>query len=81
VGIEAMNVISLIGLGIAVVGALVAVLNVLPSIRRDDDVPADPWAGQTLEWATSSPPAPGNFDEQPVVTSAEPLLDQREESA
>jgi len=81
VGIEAMNLISLIGLAVAVIGALVAVLNVLPSIRKDDDVPADPWGGQTLEWATTSPPPPGNFDEQPVVTSAEPLLDQREESA
>ena len=47
----------------------------LPAIRKADDVPADPWGGQTLEWATTSPPPLGNFDELPVVTSAEPLLD------
>lgn len=80
-GIEAWNTVSLIGLAVAIIGVIVAVLNVLPSIRKADDVPDDPWGGQTLEWATSSPPARGNFDEQPVVTSAEPLLDQREESA
>jgi heme/copper-type cytochrome/quinol oxidase subunit 1 len=35
----------------------------------------DPWDGQTLEWATSSPPPDGNFTELPVVASAEPLVD------
>ncbi|MBU1864983.1 MAG: cytochrome ubiquinol oxidase subunit I, partial [Actinobacteria bacterium] len=27
----------------------------------------DPWDGRTLEWTTSSPPPPHNFDEIPVV--------------
>ena len=43
--------------------------------------PADPWEGQTLEWATASPPPLDNFAELPVVESAEPLLDQREEAS
>jgi cytochrome c oxidase subunit I+III len=38
----------------------------------------DPWQGQTLEWATTSPPPDGNFAEPPVVSSAYPVLDQRE---
>ncbi len=38
----------------------------------------DPWQGQTLEWATTSPPPDGNFAEPPVVSSASPLLDRRE---
>ena len=29
--------------------------------------PADPWDGRTLEWATSSPPPPHDFDEIPQV--------------
>lgn len=39
--------------------------------------PADPYEGLTLEWATASPPAPGNFDAVPEVRSAHPLLDLR----
>jgi heme/copper-type cytochrome/quinol oxidase subunit 1 len=35
----------------------------------------DPWDGQTLEWATTSPPPPGNFVEPPVVRSGAPLFD------
>ena len=50
--------------------------------QGDDDVPADPWGGQTLEWATSSPPPLGQLRRAcPVVTSAAPLLDQREEAS
>jgi heme/copper-type cytochrome/quinol oxidase subunit 1 len=35
----------------------------------------DPWDGQTLEWATSSPPPNGNFIDLHTVGSASPLLD------
>jgi cytochrome c oxidase subunit 1 len=35
----------------------------------------DPWHGQTLEWATTSPPPADNFATTPTVMSAEPLLD------
>jgi heme/copper-type cytochrome/quinol oxidase subunit 1 len=35
----------------------------------------DPWDGQTLEWATSSPAPLANFADVHVVASAEPLLD------
>lgn len=47
----------------------------------------DPWDGQTLEWATTSPAPGNNYPDVPVVRSAEPLLDlksarsTREESA
>jgi heme/copper-type cytochrome/quinol oxidase subunit 1 len=41
----------------------------------------DPWEGQTLEWATSSPPPHGNFaGPLPLISSAAPLLDAREAS-
>ena len=44
----------------------------------DDETPYDPWGGHTLEWATTSPPPPGNFLE-PVgpIESERPLLDAR----
>jgi cytochrome c oxidase subunit I len=39
---------------------------------------ADPWEGHTLEWATTSPAPPHNFDVLPEVRSERPLLDLRE---
>ncbi len=47
----------------------------------DEEIPADPWQGHTLEWATPSPPPLENFVTLPTVDSAEPLLDQREEAS
>ena len=41
----------------------------------------DPWLGHTLEWATSSPPPPLNFDRPlPPIRSYAPLLDLREQA-
>ena len=35
----------------------------------------DPWDAWTLEWATTSPPPPYNFEVVPVTTSRRPLWD------
>ena len=43
--------------------------------RRGDIAGDDPWGGQTLEWATTSPPPAENFTATPTVMSPEPLLD------
>ena len=40
----------------------------------------DPWAANTLEWATASPPPPYNFEKVPPVRSFMPLRDLREAS-
>ncbi|MGB3734921.1 MAG: cbb3-type cytochrome c oxidase subunit I [Ilumatobacter sp.] len=40
-----------------------------------DDAIDDPFDGQTIEWATTSPAPAGNFVDVPMITSAEPLLD------
>jgi Heme/copper-type cytochrome/quinol oxidases, subunit 1 len=37
----------------------------------------DPWEGNTLEWATTSPPPPYNFDHLPEIRSERPLFDLR----
>ena len=45
------------------------------SFRKGSDAGDDPWDGQTLEWATSSPAPYDNFVDMHTVASAEPLLD------
>lgn len=80
-GIEALNVVGTIGVGILLLGS-VGVLVGLIGRRGDDDVPDDPWDGHTLEWATASPPARGNFAEAPEVADERPLFtDPSEEDA
>lgn len=41
----------------------------------------DPFDGQTIEWATTSPAPANNFTDVPMVTSAEPLLDKKQANA
>jgi cytochrome c oxidase subunit 1 len=51
------------GLGIA---QIFFILNLFWSIRKGEQVSANPWQATTLEWATSSPPlAHGNFEKAP----------------
>ncbi|AMO56877.1 cytochrome o ubiquinol oxidase subunit I [Endozoicomonas montiporae] len=39
--------------------------------ENNRDLTGDPWDGRTLEWATSSPPAPYNFARIPAVTDVD----------
>lgn len=74
-GVEALNAVSLAGGALLVLAVLLVLVNLVGAAARrpDEDAPDDPWDGQTLEWATSPPPAP--------VTSAAPLLDLKEAQA
>jgi heme/copper-type cytochrome/quinol oxidase subunit 1 len=67
------------GAAIVGLGLLVLVLDLLTSIvaRRGRTAGADPWGGHTLEWATTSPPPPHNFDALPEIRSGSPLLELR----
>jgi heme/copper-type cytochrome/quinol oxidase subunit 1 len=46
-------------------------------MSSDGGAEADPYDGQTLEWATASPAPANNFVETPTVMSAEPLADSK----
>jgi len=51
--------------------------NVMVSLRGGRIAGDDPWEANTLEWATSSPPPPYNFDHLPEIRSERPLFDLR----
>jgi cytochrome c oxidase subunit 1 len=51
--------------------------NVFVSLRNGAIAGDDPWEANTLEWATSSPPPPYNFDHLPEIRSERPLFDAR----
>jgi cytochrome c oxidase subunit 1 len=52
---------------------VILLVNVVRSLRKGDLAGDNPWNAGTLEWATSSPPPPQNFNRIPVVTHREPL--------
>jgi heme/copper-type cytochrome/quinol oxidase subunit 1 len=69
------NLISTIGAFILLVAMLVFAWNIIISLRNGRPAGNNPWDAWTLEWATTSPPPPHNFDRLPDVRSARPLWD------
>jgi cytochrome c oxidase subunit 1 len=80
-GFTTWNMISSIGAGLIAVSIAIFIANLVVSLRRRREAGPDPWGGQTLEWATSSPPPRFNFRSLPPIGSRTPLLDEREEAA
>ena len=75
---EVYNLTSSIGSGVMGLGILLFFVNALVTARRGERAGNDPWLGDTLEWYTSSPPPPENFDKPlPYITSPRPLRDLR----
>ena len=61
------NAVSTVGaFGIAL-GVLLFMVNAWRSLTRGAPASADPWDGRTLEWRTSSPPPPHDFDTIPPI--------------
>ena len=66
-GWGALNLTSTVGAVILAVGLVVLVFNVARSLATGVPAGADPWGGETLEWAVSSPPPDYNFAYIPIV--------------
>jgi len=61
------NLLSTVGAFGIGLGILLFIVDAARSLRSGPRAPADPWDGRTLEWRTSSPPPPHDFDTIPPV--------------
>ncbi|HEU4629074.1 MAG TPA: cytochrome c oxidase subunit I [Gemmatimonadaceae bacterium] len=75
-GWDALNLVSTIGAFGFATGVALFVANVLWSLKRGAEAGDDPWGGDTLEWAETSPPADAQFEFIPVVRGRHPLWEQ-----
>jgi len=62
-----LHVASTVGSFILAAGLFLAAAYLLASFRGPKGAPANPWGGRTLDWETTSPPSPHNFEGQPVL--------------
>ena len=72
-----LNLAATVG-GFTIAASMIPLLwNIFLSLRAGKPAGDDPWEANTLEWATSSPPPPYNFDHLPEIRSERPLFDLR----
>jgi cytochrome c oxidase subunit 1 len=72
-----LNLLATIGSFVIAASMLPFLWNVFISLRSGKLAGDDPWEANTLEWATSSPPPPYNFDHLPPIRSERPVFDAR----
>jgi len=63
-----MNQLATVGAYVFGFSFLILVYNLLKSLRDGRDAGNNPWGGWSLEWLTTSPPPPHNFDFEPMVS-------------
>lgn len=66
---EALQHFSIYGSWVLTAGLLLMFLNLAYALLRGERATVNPWGGATLEWRTSSPPPPENFETAPKVES------------
>ena len=73
-------VVAALGAVSVLIGIACIVVQIVVSIRdraSEVDATGDPWNGRTLEWATTSPPAPYNFPVLPQVEDVDAFADMK----
>jgi cytochrome c oxidase subunit I len=75
-GWDGLNLLSTVGAFILAGSIVVFVANLLWSRGHGAAAGNDPWNGNTLEWATTSPPRADNFDVVLAVHGRDPLWDE-----
>jgi cytochrome c oxidase subunit 1 len=76
-----LNQLSTAGALLLAIGTLPFLAAVVLALRRAPDQPPDPWGGNSLEWATTSPPPEHDFDWLPPIRSERPVFDARHAAA
>jgi cytochrome c oxidase subunit 1 len=77
-GWDGLNLLVSIGAAVMSAGLAAYLFNVVISLRAPATAPADPWNGESLEWATASPPPPYNFLPAPAVSGRSPMWESPE---
>jgi cytochrome c oxidase subunit 1 len=70
-GFEIWNLISTLGVFVALIGALIFAFDFFRSIKNGKIAGNDPWDARTLEWSITSPPPVHDFDATPFVTGVD----------
>jgi cytochrome c oxidase subunit 1 len=73
-----LNLLATAGAVLMLLSFALFLWNALSSARRGLAASSNPWDADTLEWATTSPPPPYNFERIPFVTSRAPVWAERE---
>jgi len=78
VGWTALNALESAGAYVLAMGLVLVVANLAGSLFVGARAGRNPWRGETLEWATTSPPPPYNYAVIPTVSSAYPMWDRED---
>jgi cytochrome o ubiquinol oxidase subunit 1 len=78
---QPLLIVAALGALVILAGIACLVVQLAVSIRQRHealDLSGDPWNGRTLEWLTSSPPAPYNFAVLPEVRDIDAFYDMKQ---